>query len=1126
MSSSPKNLLRKNQIGNLFLRMIFIFFILIFLQENSEAQLIFDEPFDEANGSANGVDNMGGVLWATTCTACLAGDHYEVQSNALEGQDTNGPATWETGLIDISTCGEIAISFSITSVDVMEACGTGCNSVDWVQLEYNIDGSGWQTPGNSTFCAGPCADLNVVQSDDVVGGTVNYSTGCMIGGTTLQLRISVQTWAGAEIWLIDDVTVSCGAVADAGADATICPGSSLVLNGSGFGTISWNNGGTLSSTTILNPVATPAGNTTYTLSIDASGCVDTDDITISILNLIPIVVSPDDVICPGDCATLTVTGGDFFVWDQDVDITDSSLTSQNVCPVSTTTYNVTSYTIGSNLILNGDFESGNTDFSSSYNFVTPTNTGEAQYNVIPDPENYNGGFSACGDHTTGVGNMMVVNGSSIAGSSVWCQTIAVTANTDYLFSAWLASVYPTNPAMLQFTINGIPIGANLNASPITCIWDEFFSTWNSGVSTSATICITNLNTNVAGNDFALDDISFAPVCEQTESIIVTVGLPTVNAGIDQDVCEGDAVTLIANNPDGANISWNNGVTDGVAFTPVVGSVNYTVTATDPGSGCSNTDVVNVTVVDVPVVTINSAGPFSVSDGVQNLISSPAGGVWSADCGACINSVTGAFNPATAGVGTWSICYTARTIPCQVQECINIVVFNNACLMTASAIFNNPTCFGFSDGSVTVNILDETGVPVFIITDALGTIVNPGGSNAANNLSEGWYYFDVTDDLGCQVIDSVLLVEPGQMTIDLEIKQPSCYGLPNGYGFCDSVYNYTGSYNQISYFWNPNTTGLNGIGEDSLKNIGEGNYNLVINDENGCSESFDFILTYPDSLYFIQFGYEPAYCRVFSYQSGNGVVFAAASGGTPDYTYLWTNLQTGITSNNSTWGGLNPGNYQIAITDDNGCVLTDVITVDSLNPVADFNLSSPEFSSDYVGNAIVNVHFENQSTNFSNPNDPNSDTTFFWNFGMAGASWILSHDVFETFDQTYTTGGTYDVCLVAYNNNGCTDTMCIPIIIYDPLLFVPINIFSPDGDGINDEFTFNFKAQSIEFFSCIIVDRWGVKMYEMTSIADSWDGKDSKGNLCTDGVYFYTYEYTSFNGIMKSGQGTVQMINSK
>lgn len=1202
--------------SSIFDKRILLLSFIFFLAGNSiTAQVIFNEPFDEADASVTGNDNTGGVGWTTTCTTCLAGDHYEVQSGQLEGQDTNGPAVWETNAIDISSCSFIEISFTISSQGTMEACGTGCNSVDWVQLEYNIDGSGWQTPSNSNFCAGACADINVVQSDDVVGGTTFYTTGCMMGGNSIQLRISVQAWAGDEFWRIDDVTLSCatGPTADAGLDISICEGNGTTLNGSGTGTPSWAPGGTLSATNILNPVATPPTTETYTLTMTSGTCTSTDDVTVTILNLSPIVVSPDVSICSGDCTDLTVSGGDFFVWDADPDITDSSLTTQNVCPTSTTTYTVTSYTVGSNLIVNGDFSAGNTGFSSSYTFTNPTNTGEAQFNVITNPQTYNGAFSTCGDNTTGTGNMMVVNGSSIVGATVWCQTVAVSPNTDYLFSAWLASVYPTNPAVLQFTVNGVPFGANLNASGTTCVWDEFFSTWNSGANTSATICITNLNTNVAGNDFALDDISFSTVCEQTGTVTVTVSsspvinaesdlefcdgdavpinsfvsvpgganfdwtnsntaiglvangtgntpaftatnstgatitstvtvtpsigtcigpdeiytitvnpLPGVGAGNDQDVCEGTAVTLTATNPDGANLTWDNGVNNGVAFTPAIGSINYTVTATDALTGCFSTDVVNVTVTDIPTVNVNPAGPFSSSAGNQNLTGTPAGGTWSADCGACINSVTGVFSPSVAGVGTWQICYTAGTAPCDATDCISIIV-SDICLLEGTVTSNDPTCFGFNDGSVTINTTGASGTPVFTITNSVGTIVNSGNSNTANNLVEGWYYFSVTDDLACEIIDSVLIEDPGQMTIDLITQNPFCYGIEDGFAFADTVYNFTGSYNQISYFWNPNPSGLNGVGEDSLINIGEGSFNLLINDENGCSESFDFLIQYPDSLYFVQLGYDPAYCRQFYYQSGNGVVYAAASGGTPDYTYLWTNLSNGTTTSNTTWGGLNPGDYQITVTDDNGCTLINTITVDSLNPIADFTLASPEFTAQYEGNAVVNVHFENQSLYYANPNDPNADTTFFWHFGFDGEPWILSEDVTETFDISYTDNGDYTVCLVALNKNGCSDTACVLITVYDAFAFTPINVFTPDEDGANDVFTFNDRAASVETFSCVIVDRWGVVIYEMTSITDVWDGKDSKGNDCTAGVYFYTYELVSFNGIEEKGQGTIHLI---
>ena len=77
--------------------------------------------------------------------------------------------------------------------------------------------------------------------------------------------------------------------------------------------------------------------------------------------------------------------------------------------------------------------------------------------------------------------------------------------------------------------------------------------------------------------------------------------------------------------------------------------------------------------------------------------------------------------------------------------------------------------------------------------------------------------------------------------------------------------------------------------------------LTINDDNGCSEVFDFTITQPDELQFSQLGYEPAYCRLFDYQNGNGVVYVAAVGGTGNFIYEWYDIQNEQYSNNSTWG---------------------------------------------------------------------------------------------------------------------------------------------------------------------------------------------------------------------------------
>jgi hypothetical protein len=126
--------------------------------------------------------------------------------------------------------------------------------------------------------------------------------------------------------------------------------------------------------------------------------------------------------------------------------------------------------ITSNLVVNGDFSSGNTGFSSSYSYSSGDLHPEGKYDILTNPKVDHSNFSACGDHTTGSGNMMAINGATVAGVSVWCQTVAVSANSTYTFSAWLASVHPSNPAILQFSINGVNLGSTFTASSTTCNW--------------------------------------------------------------------------------------------------------------------------------------------------------------------------------------------------------------------------------------------------------------------------------------------------------------------------------------------------------------------------------------------------------------------------------------------------------------------------------------------------------------------------------------------------------------------------------------------------------------------------------------------------------------------------------
>ncbi|MFT5487938.1 MAG: hypothetical protein ACI9JL_000697 [Paracoccaceae bacterium] len=182
-----------------------------------------------------------------------------------------------------------------------------------------------------------------------------------------------------------------------------------------------------------------------------------------------------------------------------------------------------------NLINNGDFEAGNTGFTSSYAY-NPGNIGPAgTYDTIANPATAHSLASSYGDHTTGSGLMMAVNGSTTPNDLVWGQTVSVAAGATYDFAAYISSWYPDSPAQMIFSVNGSTIGT-LTAPMTTGVWELAFATWNSGASTSALIEIRNANTASGGNDFALDDIYFGgaifsnPVPEPGALAILVVGL--------------------------------------------------------------------------------------------------------------------------------------------------------------------------------------------------------------------------------------------------------------------------------------------------------------------------------------------------------------------------------------------------------------------------------------------------------------------------------------------------------------------------------------------------------------------------------------------------------------------------
>ena len=243
-----------------------------------------------------------------------------------------------------------------------------------------------------------------------------------------------------------------------------------------------------------------------------------------------IIIPEDTHLCePGEIDLIGELDGNYeYVWCENGYDTSYDLVDEADVRQATTFTLKASFVSEENLVVNGDFESGESGFTTDYtpglgncNHFAGFLGCEGFYNVLDDPSVSHINWSACSGGPISGGNMMVVNGAS-ALQEIWCQEICVDPEGTYMFSAYGASVHPASPAQLQWSVDGTLIGDLFDLPSSTCDWQLFEAVWEASGETSIEICVTNQNTAAGGNDFALDDIGLYRVCTDEKSFEVTV----------------------------------------------------------------------------------------------------------------------------------------------------------------------------------------------------------------------------------------------------------------------------------------------------------------------------------------------------------------------------------------------------------------------------------------------------------------------------------------------------------------------------------------------------------------------------------------------------------------------------
>lgn len=388
-----------------------------------------------------------------------------------------------------------------------------------------------------------------------------------------------------------------------------------------------------------------------------------------------------------------------------------------------------------------------------------------------------------------------------------------------------------------------------------------------------------------------------------------------------------------------------------------------------------------------------------------------------------------------------------------------------------------------------------------------TTTTPAISHTFNTV--GYYRVKLTaiDSNSCNISDSAFVTirvrnDEVAMGFNATKLQP-CTSL--GYQFTNTS-TAVKPFSPNSFIWDfgDGTTQAAGGGSVTHSYASAGTYNvkLLLVDTSYCNEPDSVVKQIRISTNVkAQFTTPSAGCAPYNAQFTN-----TSLGGDQ---FIW-DFGDGTTSNATDPQHLyaTPGTYQVRLVaiDPNTCNLRDTsayftITV-SANPSASYTYTPNPTE------ANMPITFLNSSV---------GGTRFKWLFDDGDTLITLRPDT--TVQHLYNATGTYNACLVAYNNSGCSDTTCQPISATINALVDVANSFSPNGDGINDRIF--VRGYGIAKMTWTIYNRWGAVVYQSTDPSDGWDGR-VKGVLQPQEVYHYTLmvEFGSKDRTTKKGTITL------
>ena len=509
--------------------------------------------------------------------------------------------------------------------------------------QYSIDnGATWQSSG--VFSGLPAGTYTVLVQD---------GNGCQ--GS---ISVTVTQTSNLTLAVTNTTNVSCNGGSNGGA-VTTASGGTTPYN------YSLNSGTSQLSGTYSNLVAG-----TYTVQVtDADGCTASQPFTITEPTPVTLsYVSSTNASCSGNDGSLTVSGGggtgtlnytlnsgapqsgtvfnNLASGTYTIQVTDANGCSASVSGTVGSVNNLTALLLNSqnvscNGLSDGSVQLGGTGAPSPYT-----------YSLVGGTSQTSNTFSGL---AAGTYNYVVTSGSNCH------DTVAVTITEPTAISV-------TTNTPLSTCVGG---SVTMNASA-TGGAGSFTYSWNNSLPNGQTNTVSP-QTTTTYQVTATDQNG----CLATASIVVNVHQsPDINAGLDQTICLGSSLSLSGSG--GVSYTWNQGVSDGVSFTPGLGVTTYVVTGTD-AFGCQNTDTVVVTVVPIPTAILGASTPTSGYPGltVQFTNASLNANTYHYDFGNGSNQSTTSISLTPSSTynspGVYTVVLTAGNGICQDTAHLNVLV---------------------------------------------------------------------------------------------------------------------------------------------------------------------------------------------------------------------------------------------------------------------------------------------------------------------------------------------------------------------------------------------------------------------------------------------------------------------